>query len=90
MLLCLDVATGKVAWKTAGIGRGGGLVAAGNLLFVMDGHTGEVILARLTPDRYQELGRCKPLDGENRTAPIIAAGCLLVRNQKALACVELQ
>ncbi|MHB9025561.1 MAG: PQQ-like beta-propeller repeat protein [Armatimonadota bacterium] len=89
-LVCLEVATGKVAWKQTGINRGGGLIAAAGLLFVMDGTTGELIMTRLSPDHYQELGRCKPLGKESRTAPVIADGCLLVRNRKALACVEMK
>ncbi|MHB9133454.1 MAG: PQQ-like beta-propeller repeat protein [Armatimonadota bacterium] len=89
-LVCLNVTSGKLVWKKDGINRGGGLVAADGVLLVMDGTTGEIIMVRMTPDRYQELGRFKAFTGENRTAPIIADGMLLVRNRKALACVELK
>ncbi len=88
-LRCLDLRTGKVAWQHDAIGRGGGLAAAKGLLFVMDGLTGAVILVRLSPKGYTELGHVTPLAGENRTAPVLADGCLLVRNRKALACLDI-
>jgi outer membrane protein assembly factor BamB len=90
LLVCLEKATGKLAWKMAGFGRGGGVVAAGEAMVVMDGATGDAVLVRMSRGGYKELGRIRPLPGENRTAPIIADGCLLVRNRKALACVELR
>ena len=89
-LVCLEAATGKLAWQNDGFNRGGGLAAADGLLLVVDGARGEVVLVRATPKGYHELGRCKPLGGETRTAPVIADGLLLIRNRKALACVELK
>lgn len=89
-LLCLNAATGAVAWQHDGITSGGGLAGVDGKLVVMDGANGEVILVRLSPERYQELGRIKPLGGESRTAPVIADGMMLVRNRKALVCVDLR
>jgi len=89
-LVCLNAATGAIAWQHDGIASGGGLAAIGGKLLVMDGASGEVILVSLSSDHYLELARIKPLGGESRTAPVLADGMLLVRNRKALACVDLR
>jgi len=89
-LVCLSITSGQVAWKSETYNRGGGVVAANGMLFVEDGGRGEIVMVRMTPACYQEVGRFKPLGGETRTAPIIADGYLLVRNRKALACVPLK
>lgn len=88
-LTCLALRTGAVQWRQRGFEKGG-LVAVDGKLIVMDGRTGEVVLVRITPTAYQELGRMTPLGGESRTAPIVTDGRLLVRNRKALACLDLR
>ena len=59
------------------------------MLIVGDGKTGDFALIKMTPESYQEVGRITPLGGQSWTAPIIANGKLLVRNTKALACLNL-
>lgn len=89
-IICLDIKTGLAVWRHDGVNRGGGLVAVDGMLLVMDGVRGEVILVRMTPKDYQELGRITPLGGESRTAPIISDGYLYIRNRKSLACINLR
>ena len=54
-LKCLDFATGKVLWETRPVGHATVVVADGKLILFND--QGELILARATPDRYEELAR---------------------------------
>ncbi|MBM4010409.1 MAG: pyrrolo-quinoline quinone [Planctomycetes bacterium] len=58
--------------------------------------TGDLILARLSPERYQELGRMHLLEPTNEcfgrdvvwSHPAFAGGCVFVRNDRELVCVQ--
>ena len=58
--------------------------------------TGDLILARLSPERYEELGRVHLLDATNEcfgrevvwSHPAFASGCIFVRNDRELICVS--
>lgn len=88
-LVCLDPRNGEVRWKQPGFEKGG-LVAVDNVLLAVNGAGGDVVMVRITPERYEELGRIKPLGGQSWSPPIVAHGKLLLRNRKALACVDLR
>ncbi len=88
-LVCLDPATGAALWKQPGFEKGG-LCAVDGVLLVMTGNSGDVVMVNATRDGYEELGRITPLGGQSWTAPIIAGGKLLVRNQQALVCLDLK
>lgn len=88
-LVCFDPQTGEIKWKQPGF-EWGGLVYVDGVVIVADGAKGDVVMFNPTPDGYQELGRIKPLGGRSWTAPIVADGKLLVRNQQALVCLDLK
>lgn len=88
-LACLDLATGRVRWQQRGFEKGG-IIAVAGAFIVMDGRSGDVVMAWMRPTGYQELGRMKPLGGQSWTAPILADGKLIVRNTKMLACLDLK
>lgn len=90
-LVCMDAATLDVKWSQNGFEKGG-LIAADGALIVMDGKTGELTCAEMSPAGYKELGRIKPLAAvaQSWTAPILAEGKLIVRNAKELAVVDLK
>jgi len=88
-LICLDPKTGEAVWKHPGFEKGG-VVAEEDVLLALGGKTGELVMVKLTPDNYQELGRCTPLGGQSWTSPIIANGKIILRNRKMLACLNLQ
>ena len=88
-LMCVDVHTGEIKWQQNGFGWGG-LAAFDGKLVVMDARSGDVVLANNSSVEYTELGRIKPLGGESWTAPIIANGCLFIRNKQALVCLDLK
>lgn len=89
-LVCIDPATGAEKWRKGGFEKGG-LVYVDGVLLVLAGNTGELVMVQVSPDKYIELGRLKPLGGKNSwTAPIVSDGKVIVRNNNALACLDLK
>ncbi|MCX6344711.1 MAG: PQQ-binding-like beta-propeller repeat protein [Armatimonadetes bacterium] len=88
-LVCMDAKTGTVAWKQPGF-EWGGAVGIDGVAIVFDGKGGDLIMAKLSPEKYEELGRFKPLGDQSWTAPIISDGNLIVRNKTALAAFSLK
>jgi len=88
-LMCLDPKTGKALWKKRGFEKGG-IIAVDGTIIGLNGRGGDLIMAALSSEAYRELGRIKPLGGQSWTAPVIAGGKLIVRNKKALACIDLR
>ena len=87
-LKCLKLATGQVRWATDRTGHVNVLAADGKLILFSD--MGELILARATPARYEELARTRIFSGRVCwTAPTLHRGRLYVRNQSQAACVYL-
>jgi outer membrane protein assembly factor BamB len=110
MLRAVELETGKRLWFTHGpvIGReepedykgaGSGtafLVKNGDCFFLF-AETGDLVLAKLSPANYEELGRARILEPTtpafNRKVvwchPAFAEKCCFVRNDKELVCVSL-
>jgi outer membrane protein assembly factor BamB len=88
-LLCMDPNTGRVLWQQRGF-EWGGLMGVDGALIVMNGAEGDVVLVERSPAAYKELGRIKPLGGRSWTAPILSRGRLIVRNNDAIACLDLK
>ncbi|MGD0089520.1 MAG: PQQ-binding-like beta-propeller repeat protein [Planctomycetota bacterium] len=88
-LLCLEPKTGKMPWNHPGFEKGG-LIGIDGVLIAVCGGSGEVVMAKIDPAAYQELGRIKPLGGQSWTAPIAADGKLYIRNRTALVCLDLK
>jgi outer membrane protein assembly factor BamB len=79
VLKCIDLA-GEERWNQRGLGQGALTVADGRLIVVSEG--GELIVARATPERFEELSRVKALEGAVCwTQPVLANGRIFVRNQ---------
>jgi len=69
----------------------GGLLAADDLVFVMNGRTGELSLVEATDEEFRELARAKVLDAEEGEvwAPLaLSRGRLLVRDLTTLKCLD--
>ncbi len=106
-LVAVDPATGKRFWQTKaptygekGRGRHGTVFVVrqgATDRYWLFGESGDLILARLTPERYEELARQRILEptGEafGRDAvwshPAFADRAVFARNDKELVCVEL-
>ncbi|OWK44478.1 PQQ-binding-like beta-propeller repeat protein [Fimbriiglobus ruber] len=84
---CLELATGRVAWETEEVGQATVLLAVGKLLLLND--TGTLIVARASPERYEELARARVLDGICWTPPLLWRKRLFVRNAKQAMCLYL-
>jgi outer membrane protein assembly factor BamB len=85
---CVEFLTGKERWLTEDVGQATALVADGKLVLLTD--TGELVLARVNPDRYEELARARVLGGGLCwTPPALWNGRLYARNQSKIVCVHL-
>jgi len=103
-LTAVEVATGKRLWETTKVTTGGRpansatafLVRNGDKFFIMS-ETGELIIARLTPEKYEELDRAKILEptheafGRNVlwSHPAFANKSIYARNDKEIVCIRL-
>jgi outer membrane protein assembly factor BamB len=103
-LRCLKTATGERVWETFAATTGGKEVRWANAFLIKNGdrfflpnEKGELIIARLTPQGYDEISRTKLLEPTNTAAgrdvvwshPAFANRCIYARNDKELICVSL-
>lgn len=107
-LMAVDLATGKRLWDTLEPTSGGERRAKHATAFLVrqdppgDGtrtwifsETGDLILAKLTPEAYEELGRMQVVSPTNEcfgrevvwSHPAFANRCIFVRNDNELVCV---
>jgi outer membrane protein assembly factor BamB len=100
---CLETPTGKRVWETftptTGRSERWGnafIVAQGDRYFLFN-EQGDLIIARLTPERYQELGRARLIAPNNPDAgrpvvwshPAFANRCVYARNDAEIVCASL-
>lgn len=57
LLACADWKTGAIRWSQAGLGRASLVWADGHLIVL--GEFGDLVLAKATPDRYEEVSRAR-------------------------------
>jgi outer membrane protein assembly factor BamB len=91
-LECLELETGKRQWKRRrhpGFGHGQ-ILLAGNVILLLT-EQGQVVLADVSPKRYQELASMRVFDEEQITwnNPALSGPYLLVRNSEEVACFRL-
>ena len=85
---CLDFETGKIIWSTDRVGHANIIVADGKLVLFND--KGELILARVNPERYEELTRATVFQDEICwSAAALCHGRLFLRTQTRAACLYL-
>ena len=85
---CLDLATGKRCWKEGRYGRGVVMLLPNQGLLLVVSETGEAVLLSANPERNQELGRFRALEGKTWNHPVIVRGRLYARNAEEMACYE--
>ncbi len=84
---------GEQVWET---GRDpsfemGNMLIVDGLIFILNGQTGELVMAEANPEGYKELGRAQILDGPKAWAPLAYSdGKLVIRDQKSLVCLDLR
>jgi len=85
-LVCVDLRTGRAAWREANFGYGTLLAADGKLLTAKT--DGELLLLRMSATDFNVLARARPLTGTLRALPALASGRLYVRDDTTLACLD--
>ena len=86
---CLDVTDGSVCWESDKPGHATVVITDGKLLMLND--RGEFIMARATPEKYEELARAEIFPGEVCwTAPMICDGRVYLRSPTKAACLALR
>lgn len=87
ILVCLDLRTGQRRWKNGRYGYGQLILVDDHLVILSE--DGEVMLCEATPDDYRELARMPVLNGRTWNHPALVGDTLLVRNDRAAACLKL-
>jgi outer membrane protein assembly factor BamB len=102
-LRCLEEKTGKRRWETLEATTGS-LVRWGNAFlvrhedrFFLFNEKGDLIIAKLTPEKYEEISRAHILEPDNNlpgrqvvwSHPAFADKCAFVRNDHEIVCVSL-
>lgn len=84
----VDWLSGKVRWSEPKIGQANVIVVGNKLVLFND--AGDLMLARVSDESYQELTRTKIFDGEvSWTLPAFSNGRLFVRSQSQAVCLFL-
>lgn len=92
-LRCVDLRTGAVRWSSPGFGRGSTLLVDNHLVVLTE--RGQLVLARLDPNAYTEVGRFQAISNYSSAAnkawnaPAVADGRVYVRSTAQLACFDL-
>lgn len=86
-LTCVEAATGKVAWQQSRFGKGNAMAADGKLFVSM--MSGELIVIKISPEKYIELGRQKITRG-SRQSPALSDGILIMRDDESIVAVDIK
>ena len=88
-LRCVEMKTGKVKWTSDNFGCGSMIVADGKLIILTE--EGDLVMAKTSPEKYEELGRATVLTNRPVRAPIaLADGKLYGRDGRKLVCWDLK
>lgn len=85
-LQCVDLMTGEIIWKEYGFGPGNCILVGDKLVVLSD--AGELVVAKASPDGYEELGRATVLDGKCWSTPAFSDGRVFVRSTEQGGCFE--
>ncbi len=88
-LRCIEMASGALQWEEKSIGFGALTAAAGKLIVLTE--KGELVIAKASPEGFDEIARAQVLGGRCWTTPVLAHGRLYVRNSAGLVrCLDLR
>lgn len=85
-LVCLDLATGKPAWREEGFGAGT-VTLVGKMLFILK-ESGELVIAEASAKEFRAQQKAQ-VTGNCRAYPAVAGGKLYARDEKNLYCYRL-
>ena len=104
-LRCFELVSGDKKWESLATAPNGrpagaatGFIVKNNEKYFIMTEQGELLIAKMTPKGYQELGRAKILEPTSRTSnrkvvwshPAFAHGCVFARNDKEIVCISLK
>jgi outer membrane protein assembly factor BamB len=92
-LFCVDLSTGKMAWKNRSVGKGSVTYADGHIYVRSEGGSGTVALVEANPKAYKEAGRFDQPERSRQNAwahPVVAGGKLYLRDQDLLFCYDVK
>ncbi|MBW3542365.1 MAG: PQQ-like beta-propeller repeat protein [Planctomycetes bacterium] len=87
-LACIELASGRVLWRTRGFRKGSLLLADGYLIVL--GENGKLALAEATPAEYRETASFRVSPYRCWTVPTLAGQKLYVRDQHQIVCLDLE
>jgi outer membrane protein assembly factor BamB len=86
-LVCLDFETGKSLWAQPGLGDYASLTVVNDKILVLNS-TGELILLKTNPEKYEELGRTQ-ICAKTWASPAYADGRIYVKDDAHLTALAL-
>ncbi len=86
-LAAFDWRTGKIAWRPRGFHKAQCLYADGKLLLLDE--TGQLALARVSPQKLQVLAKAQVTDSVSWTLPTLVGTTLYVRDRKHILALDL-
>jgi len=89
---CAELMTGEVQWKSRGAGKKSASVTAADGKLIIRFSDGTVVLAKASPEGYEELSQFKTPDSGERPSwshPVIADGNLYLREGDKIYCYEI-
>lgn len=89
MLTCMDAKSGQTKWSQGGLGTGTLMIADGKLIVLSE--KGKLVIAKASPEKYEELASAQVLTGKCWTVPVLANGLIYARNAAGdLVCVDVR
>jgi outer membrane protein assembly factor BamB len=90
--VCLNLATGEVAWQDRGPGQGSAAIVCADGHLILRYDRGQVALIEATPEAYRLKGSFLPVLGEGPAwaHPVVHQGKLYLRHADLLACYDLR
>ncbi len=86
-LVCVDFETGKQLWSQTGLSDYASITIVNDKLLALNS-TGELFLAKASPEKYEELGRLQ-VCGKTWASPAYSDGKLFVKDDKQLTALSL-
>ena len=92
-LVCFDQQC-RIVWQTGkdpNLCKGGSILTADNLIYIMDGAKGDLHIVAPSADGFKSLDKVKLLGGRDIWGPLaLSDGYLVIRDQQQMKCVDIK
>jgi outer membrane protein assembly factor BamB len=89
ILCCFDLTTGDRLWKKGRYGHGQVLMLADQNVVLISSDKGELILANVSAEAHEVLGRFQAIEGKTWNSPVLVGSRVYLRNGEEMAAYEL-